>query len=94
MAVPSEGMKASDIPAAAISEAGSTSAAKLPSARISESATMPAARVSIPATIGVLTPKRAITRGATTTIRNMIVSVIGSSAAPPSNAPKPSTCWR
>jgi hypothetical protein len=34
-----------------------------------------------------LAPKRAITFGATTTMSTMIVTVIGSSAAPPSNAP-------
>ena len=33
---------------------------------------MPAASSSMPATIGVLNPKRAITRGATTTISSMI----------------------
>ena len=54
MAVPSDGMNARLIPAAAISEAGSTSAAKLPSGRTRDSTAMPAASSSRPATIGVL----------------------------------------
>ena len=48
---------------------------------------MPAANPSMPTTIGVLGPKRAITRGATTTMSTMIATVIGSSAAPEANAP-------
>jgi hypothetical protein len=48
----------------------------------------------MPATIGALGPKRAMTRGARTTIITMIASVIGSSAAPPSKAPRPRTCCR
>jgi hypothetical protein len=48
---------------------------------------MPAASSSMPATTGVLKPKRFTTRGATTTISSMIAAVIGSRAAPPSNAP-------
>ena len=42
---------------------------------------------------GRLKPKRATTRPVTATIRTMIVSVIGTSARPASNAPKPRTCW-
>jgi hypothetical protein len=80
-------MNASAMPVAAISDAGSTSTAKLPSGRTSDSAAMPAASSSMPATIGVFAPSRSITRGATTTIKTMIATVIGSSAAPPSNAP-------
>ena len=48
---------------------------------------MPAASSSRPATIGVLTPKRAITRGRDDDHQSMIATVIGSSAAPPSKAP-------
>jgi hypothetical protein len=92
--VPSEGMNASAMPVAAITDAGRTSTAKLPSGRTSDITAMPAANSSMPATIGVLNPNRAITRGATTTISAMIVTVMGSSAAPPSKAPNPSTCWR
>jgi hypothetical protein len=86
IAVPRDGMNASDIPTAAISEAGSTSAAKLPSARTSDSPAIPVARIIMPATIGGFGPKREITRGATKTMSAMIVTVIGSSAAPPEGA--------
>ena len=80
-------MNARLIPAAAISDAGSTSTAKLPSGRTSDNPARPTASSSMPATIGALDSKRAITLGATSTIRTMIVTVMGSSAAPPSNAP-------
>ena len=75
------------MPTAAISDAGSTSTTKLPSGRTSDSTAIPAASSSRPATIGVLAPKRAITRGARTIMPIMIAAVIGSSAAPPANAP-------
>jgi hypothetical protein len=88
------GMNGSAMPAAAMIDAGSTSTANEPSGRTSDISAMPAARTSMPATIVGLIPRRAITRGATSTTRTMTVIVIGSSAAPPSNAPRPSTCWR
>ena len=56
--MPSDGMKARLMPAAAISDAGSTSTRKLPSGRTSESTAMPAASSSRPTTIGVFGPKR------------------------------------
>jgi hypothetical protein len=80
-------MNARLIPAAATSDAGSTSTAKEPPTRTRDITAIPAASSSMPATIGALGPKRAITFGATTTIRTMMATVIGSSAAPPSNAP-------
>ena len=80
-------MNASAIPAAAISDAGSTSTTNEPSGRTSERIAMPVASSSMPSTIGVLNPSRFTTRGATTTISSMIAAVIGSSAAPPSKAP-------
>ena len=80
-------MNARLMPAAAMREAGRTSIAKVPSDRISDMSAMAAASRSMPATIGVLTPKRFTTRGATTTISSMIAAVIGSRAAPPSKAP-------
>ncbi len=52
MAVPSEGMNASAMPAAAISEAGRTSTTNEPSGRTSARPAMPTARRTRPATIG------------------------------------------
>lgn len=92
IAVPRDGMKASAMPTAATSEGPRTSTAKSPFGEANDSQTKPPARMNNPATVGGLKPNRAITRGATPTISTMIVMVIGSSAAPPANAPKPSTC--
>ena len=60
---------------------------KLPSGRMNDSQTRPAARTRRPATVSALGPNRAMSRGATVTIPTMIVTVIGSSAAPLAKAP-------
>src|SRR5687768_14434681 len=88
------GMYASDIPVAATSVAGRMVERYDPSAGASDNQVMPAARVTRPAMTGRLKPKRATTRPVTATIRTTIVRVIGTSARPASNAPKPRTCWR
>lgn len=85
--MPSEGMKASACPPAAMIEAHSTSAAKLPSGRASERKIRPAASTSGPATMSGFGPNRAISRGASTIIATMMNTVIGSNAAPEANAP-------
>ena len=54
---------------------------------MNDSHTSPPARVASPATVIAFGPNRAMSRGATTTIPTMIVTVIGSSAAPLSKAP-------
>src|SRR5688572_4218963 len=88
------GMYASDMPVAATSVAGSTAEMYEPSAGASDSQVMPPARITRPATSGRWKPNRATTRPVTATIRTMIVRVMGTSATPPSKAPRPRTCCR
>ncbi len=94
IAVWSKGMNARDMPSAASSEAGRTSAQKVPSARMNESQYRPPASRARPVTVIALAPKRAMSLGARATIPTMMSSVIGTSAAPEGNAEKPSTCCR
>ena len=82
MAVPSDGMNASDIPRAATSDAGSTSTQKFPPARIRDSPAMPTASTARPVTVIALGLNRAIARGASTIMPIMMRTVMGSSAAP------------
>src|SRR6476661_7716027 len=88
IAVPSVGMNARDIPSAATSDAGSTSAAYDPpadGASMNESHPMPAASSTRPDTVAAFGPTEASTRGASTTIPTMMSAVIGNSAAPDGN---------
>ncbi|SLH89287.1 Uncharacterised protein [Mycobacteroides abscessus subsp. abscessus] len=86
MAVPSEGMKASDMPPAATSEAGRTSIQKVPVGRISDMMPRPSPSTARPVTIIGFAPNRCIARGASTIMPSMIRVVIGSSAAPEGKA--------
>src|SRR3954451_1717845 len=85
-AMPRLGMNASDIPAAAITDAGSTSAQNDPSERISDNPDRPAVRIVMPVARVFFGPIAAIAFGATTIMPSMMNVVIGNSADPLGNA--------
>ncbi len=82
IAVPNDGMKASDMPSAATRDAGSTSTQKEPSGRTNDSQPIPAASTRSPVTIITFGPNRPMAVGASAIMPIMIRTVIGKRAAP------------
>ena len=94
IAVLNDGTKAKAMPAAATSDAGSTSTRYEPPGRAKDSHSAPAASSANPMVTMGSVPQRAARRGATTVMPITMSAVIGISAAPAAKAEAPSTFCR